>query len=104
MTVEQFASFINYDNKAKQIPKYFDEHLAIFTLLHGMVQGKESGIIIDFKEDKCGYSLSAVDGDIGYMQKLFSDLQLKVAAHHYNVDVQCVRGNVIIKFLDTLGV
>lgn len=103
MTIEQFASFINYDNKEKQMPKYFDEHLAIYTLLHGMVQGKESGIAIDFKEDKnCKYVLSAIDGDISYMQNLFANLQMKVAAHHYNVDVQCIRGIVYIRFLDTL--
>lgn len=103
MTIEQFASFVNYNDQAKQLPQYFDQHLALYTLLSELVC-PGSKLIIDFKEDKdgCRYILglpSSTDSDITYMKDFFKDLTFTLCAHHFKADVRSIKGKVSMRFL-----
>lgn len=98
MTLDEFSQLVNHTDQEKEMHKYFDEHITLYSLL----STNFSDIIIDLKEDKsgCYYVLRPTkEADISYMVTFYNNIRVNFFSNKFIVEVTQHMDNIYIRFI-----
>ena len=99
MTLSEFTQLVN----GKKLDKYFDEHIALHSLVSMNFSANKNEILIDLCEDNkgCYYIIKAMSMvDLEKVRKFYDKIRINFFSHNFIVNAELLQETICIRFED----